>query len=132
VNYLTETVIHVDRYRSKEKHLCNGAVVEFLGVVRGEEKGRAISFLEYEAYAPMAEKIIHTLIEETKKKWPVRHIHILHRIGRVPAGETSLLIHVEAPHRGEAFEACRFLLEEVKREVPIWKKENVREASCRH
>lgn len=99
-----------------------GAVVCFLGVVRGTEEGRPIQALEYEAFQRMAEHQFHLLLDEVGKRWPVESVRVIHRIGVVKAGEPSLWIEVIAPHRGEAFAACQFLIDETKRVVPIWKK----------
>ena len=99
-----------------------GAVVCFLGVVRGTEEGRPIQALEYEAFQRMAEHQFHLLLDEVGKRWPVESARVIHRIGVVKAGEPSLWIEVIAPQRGEAFAACQFLIDEMKRVVPIWKK----------
>jgi molybdopterin synthase catalytic subunit len=99
-----------------------GAVIYFLGVVRGEEAGAAIQALEYEAFQQMAEHQFNLLFDEVEKRWPVTSIRLIHRVGIVKAGEPSLWVEVAAPHRGEAFAACQWLIDEMKRVVPIWKK----------
>jgi molybdopterin synthase catalytic subunit len=99
-----------------------GAAVCFLGVVRDTEEGRPISALEYEAFQPMAEHQFHLLFDQAQSRWPLESVRLVHRLGRVPAGETSLWIEVVAPHREEAFAACQFIVSEMKRVVPIWKK----------
>lgn len=99
----------------------SGAVVEFLGVVRGTEDGEPISHLDYEAYTPMAERIIGSLVTEAKQRWGLQGVHVRHRTGRVDIGEAAVLIRVESGHRAEAFEACRWLIDAVKHDVPIWK-----------
>ena len=99
-----------------------GAVVCFLGVVRGTEEGRPISGLEYETFAPMAQRQFHLLFDQAEARWPLESVRLVHRLGLVAAGETSLWIEVVAPHREEAFAACQFIITEMKRVVPIWKK----------
>lgn len=99
-----------------------GAVVYFLGVVRGTEAGQGISALDYEAFVPMAEHQFHKLFDELARRWPIESVRLVHRIGVVKVNAPSLWIEVIAPHRGEAFAACQWLIDEMKRVVPIWKK----------
>jgi molybdopterin synthase catalytic subunit len=99
-----------------------GAVVNFLGVVRGEEEGEPIQAIEYEAFQQMAGHQFNLLFDEIEKRWPVESVRLIHRIGRVETNEPSLWVEVIAPHRGEAFAACQWLIDEMKRVVPIWKK----------
>ena len=99
-----------------------GAVVYFLGVVRGTEGTANISALEYEAFQRMAEHQINLLLDEIPKRWPIESVRLVHRVGRVQVNEPSLWVEVVAPHRGEAFAACQWLIDELKRTAPIWKK----------
>jgi len=99
-----------------------GAVVTFLGVVRGTEQGAVIRALEYEAFQKMVEHQFALLFDQIEGRWPIHSIRLVHRIGRVLVGEPSLWVEVVAPHRGEAFAACQYLIDEMKRTVPIWKK----------
>jgi len=99
-----------------------GAVVCFLGVVRGEEAGAAITALEYEAFQRMVEHQFQLLFDDMAKRWPVESVRLVHRIGVVKVKEPSLWVEVVAPHRQEAFAACQWLIDEMKRVVPIWKK----------
>jgi molybdopterin synthase catalytic subunit len=99
-----------------------GAAVYFLGVVRGTEGNANIRALEYEMFQRMAEHQIGLLCDELAMRWPVESVRLVHRVGQVPAGEPSLWVEVVAPHRGEAFAACQWLIDEVKRVAPIWKK----------
>jgi molybdopterin synthase catalytic subunit len=99
-----------------------GAAVYFLGVVRGTEDKVAISALEYETFQRMAEHQIGLLFDELEKRWPIESVRLLHRIGLVKAGAPSLWVEVIAPHRGEAFAACQWLIDEMKCVAPIWKK----------
>ena len=99
-----------------------GAVVCFLGVVRGSEGDDAISAIDYEAFEPMARRQFELLFAELGQRWPVESVRLVHRIGVVPVNEPSLWAEVVAPHRAEAFDACQFLIDEMKKKVPIWKK----------
>ena len=99
-----------------------GAVVYFLGVVRGIEENQAISAIEYEAFLRMAEHQFNLLFDQMEKRWPIESVRLVHRIGVVRVNEPSLWVEVVAPHRGEAFAACQWLIDEMKRVVPIWKK----------
>jgi molybdopterin synthase catalytic subunit len=99
-----------------------GAVVYFMGVVRGTEAGQSIGALEYEAFQRMAEHQFHLLFDTMEKRWPVESVRLVHRCGVVQVSEPSLWVEVVAPHRAEAFAACQWLIDEMKRVVPIWKK----------
>lgn len=99
-----------------------GAAAYFAGVVRGSEEGAAITAIDYEAFHEMAEHQFHKLFDEMEKRWPVESVRLVHRIGVVKVNEPSLWVEVVAPHRGEAFAACQWLIDEMKRVVPIWKK----------
>lgn len=99
-----------------------GAVVNFLGFVRGSEDGKAISAIEYEAFEKMVTHQFGLLFDEMEKRWPVESVRLVHRVGVVKVNEPSLWVEVVAPHRGEAFAACQWLIDEMKRVVPIWKK----------
>ena len=99
-----------------------GAVVTFLGVVRNTEAGAAISALEYESFERMAGHQFNLLFDEMEKRWPIESVRLVHRIGVVKVNEPSLWVEVVAPHRGEAFAACQWLIDRMKQVVPIWKK----------
>jgi molybdopterin synthase catalytic subunit len=99
-----------------------GAVVCFLGFVRGTEGNANISALEYEVFQRMAEHQINLLLDEIAKRWPIESVRLVHRVGLVKVNEPSLWVEVVAPHRSEAFAACQWLIDELKRAVPIWKK----------
>lgn len=100
-----------------------GAIVTFVGTTRNHNEGRRVISLDYEAYPEMAEKELARLGEEAKRRWKIRRMGIIHRVGRVEITEPSVVIAVSAAHRGDAFQACRFAIEEIKKKVPIWKKE---------
>ena len=100
-----------------------GAIATFVGTTRNNNDGRKVIALDYEAYPEMAEKELFRLGEEAKRRWPICRMAIIHRIGPVQITEASVMIAVSAAHRDAAFAACRFAIEEIKRTVPIWKKE---------
>jgi len=99
-----------------------GAVVYFTGVVRESEESATIKAIEYETFQRMAEHQFGLLFDEMEKRWPVESVRLVHRVGVVKVNEPSLWVEVVAPHRGEAFAACQWLIDEMKRVVPIWKK----------
>jgi molybdopterin synthase catalytic subunit len=99
-----------------------GAVVYFVGVVRGTEETANIGALEYEAFQRMAEHQISLLLDKMAKRWPVESVRLVHRVGLVKVSEPSLWIEIVARHRGEAFATCQWLIDELKRVAPIWKK----------
>jgi molybdopterin synthase catalytic subunit len=101
----------------------SGAVALFYGVVRNENLGRAVLYLEYDAYPKMAVKKMREVADEVLARYLITDIGILHRIGRLEIGETSLLVAVSSGHRKEAFEACHYAVDRIKQIVPIWKKE---------
>jgi molybdopterin synthase catalytic subunit len=100
-----------------------GGIDLFLGTTRNHSKGKKVIKLEYEAYSLMALKLMGEIESEIRKRWNIHKISMIHRIGVVPVMEASVAIAVSAAHRKEAFEACRFAIDELKKRVPIWKKE---------
>jgi molybdopterin synthase catalytic subunit len=102
---------------------ADGAVCVFDGIVRNNTRGRETLYLDYEAKMPMALNEMRRLADEAVAKFGVRDVAVLHRLGRVQVGETSVLIVVASAHRGAAFEACRWVIDTLKKVVPIWKKE---------
>jgi molybdopterin synthase catalytic subunit len=113
------TQLELDRLKRPE----DGAAVVFEGVVRNNTRGRRTLYLDYEAYEPMAIKQMEALCEQARSQFVVRGITLVHRLGRLEIGETSVLIVVASAHRGPAFEACRWVIDTLKKTVPIWKKE---------
>jgi molybdopterin synthase catalytic subunit/molybdopterin converting factor small subunit len=102
-----------------------GGIAIFSGVVRNETQGRPVKFLEYEAHVAMAEVKMREIGQAIRARWPgVKRVAILHRVGRLDIGESSVLIAISAAHRAEAFEACRFAIDTLKTTVPMWKKEH--------
>jgi molybdopterin synthase catalytic subunit len=104
-------------------HSSVGGIAVFEGVVRDNARGKQVRYLEYDVYPEMAIKQIRTIIEEVQRRWGAGHVAVAHRVGRLEIGETSVIVVVATPHRAEAFEACRYLIDTLKTTVPIWKKE---------
>ena len=117
-----QPIDELELLRGREFSSEAGAVVYFLGVVRGTEEGSAIQAIAYEAFQKMVEHQFRLLFDEIEKRWPIHSVRLVHRIQTVLVGEPSLWVEVVAPHRGEAFAACQFLIDEMKKSVPIWKK----------
>ena len=103
---------------------ASGAVVLFYGVVRNHNEGRAVEYLEYEAYPELAERQLTAVAEEIQHRFAIDDIAIAHRIGRLEIGETSLLVAVASAHRADGFTACHAAVDRIKETVPIWKKEH--------
>ncbi|MDG2334243.1 MAG: molybdopterin converting factor subunit 1 [Myxococcota bacterium] len=103
--------------------LDTGGVVTFVGTVRDRARGHEIEFLEYEAYPEMAEREMEKIADEAAERWPGTRVAIAHRVGHLVIGDAAVVVVACAPHRGEAFEACRFAIDTLKVTVPIWKKE---------
>jgi molybdopterin synthase catalytic subunit len=107
---------------SRDEH---GAVALFLGTVRDHNDGKAVHGVNYEAYTEMAQRVLRQIVEEAHSRLPSHSLSIaaVHRIGELRVGDVSIAIAVSSPHRAEAFEACRYVIEEVKKRVSIWKEE---------
>ena len=120
---LTREPIDADRIVAAAKSGEDGAVVVFDGIVRNHSRGRRTLYLDYEAYEEMAVKQMRELGKKARERFGVRQVTMVHRLGRLEIGETSVLIVVASAHRSAAFEACRWLIDTVKQTVPIWKKE---------
>jgi molybdopterin converting factor subunit 1 len=116
--------IETDSILQRIKQPEDGAATIFEGVVRNNTRGRRTLYLDYEAYEDMALKRMEGLADRALAEFKIRDLAIVHRLGRLEIGETSILIVVASAHRGPAFEACRWLIDSVKRTVPIWKKEH--------
>jgi molybdopterin synthase catalytic subunit len=123
VGCLTRDPIRLDPLISTVMAPERGGVATFLGMVRNQHGGRAVTGLEYSAYEPMAEAVCRELLAEAESIWPVRAA-LSHRLGHLEIGDAAVGIAVAGPHRDEAFAACRHLIEELKRRVPIWKRES--------
>ena len=120
---LTREVIEAEKLVAAGKHGEDGAVVVFDGIVRNNTRGRRTLYLDYEAYEDMALKQMNQLAEQALAKFAVRHVTIVHRLGHLEIGESSVLVIVASAHRGAAFDACRWVIDTLKQTVPIWKKE---------
>lgn len=111
---------HLARARTTSSGI--GAVIYFLGIVRAQEGESEISAIDYEAFEKMAIHQFHKIFDDVEKRWPIESIRLVHRVGIVAVNEPSLWVEVTAPHRGEAFAACQFLIDKMKKVVPIWKR----------
>ncbi|MFL5657063.1 MAG: molybdenum cofactor biosynthesis protein MoaE [Ktedonobacteraceae bacterium] len=120
---LTREPLNRDALIEAVSHPGAGGLVVFEGVVRDNARGKQIRYLEYDAYPEMAEQQIRTIIAEAERHWGVEHVAVAHRFGRLEIGEASVIIAVATPHRAEAFDACRYIIDTLKTTVPIWKKE---------
>lgn len=123
VCYLTPDPINVDAIIDVVRTVADGALCVFHGVVRENSRNRTVRYLEYDAYPAMAERKMAAILDEVAERWPAQRAGIVHRTGLVAIGEASVVIVVASPHRGESFDACRYIIDRVKAEVPIWKKE---------
>jgi molybdopterin synthase catalytic subunit len=121
--HLTPHPIDVQKITETVRRSHCGAIVTFLGTVRDLTDGRTTVALDYEAHPGLAEKLMAQIDEETRKRWPVGELVLIHRTGHLAVGEISVALAVSCPHRTEAFEACRFVIDRLKEVVPIWKKE---------
>lgn len=104
-------------------HPGAGGIVVFEGVVRDNARGKQVRYLEYDVYPEMAVQQIREIVAEAERRWGVERVAVAHRIGRLEIGEASVIIVVALPHRAEAFDACRYIIDTLKTTVPIWKKE---------
>ncbi len=102
----------------------SGAIVTFDGTVRDNARGKPVTHLYYDAYSEMALKELQKIRHQAMQRWPLDEMSIVHRIGRMEIGESSVFVAVSSAHRGDAFEACRFAIDTLKTTVPIWKKEH--------
>ncbi len=127
---LVRTTIETPEIVAQLKAATDGAVVVFEGIVRNHSAGRTTLYLEYEAYEAMAMGKMHEIGAEMRQKFSIRRFAMIHRLGRLEIGETAVLIAVCSAHRAAAFDACRFGIDTLKRNVPIWKKEFFRDGAA--
>ncbi|MGV3754824.1 MAG: molybdenum cofactor biosynthesis protein MoaE [Verrucomicrobiota bacterium] len=118
----TEAIDEAKLVTSRTMSPGMGAAIYFAGVVRAAEGKDTIRAIDYEAFEVMARHQFGKIFDEVEKRWPIESVRLVHRIGIVQVNEASLWIEVISPHRGEAFAACQWIIEEMKRVVPIWKK----------
>jgi molybdopterin synthase catalytic subunit len=123
MSYLTDEPIDTAALVRRVMRPSDGAYVLFDGVVRNHHEGHAVESILYEAYRPMAEKEIDKIVTNTSDQYPDVAMSVLHRLGHLGVGDSSIAIVCAAPHRAEAFAACRMLIDRIKETVPIWKKE---------
>ena len=122
---ITEKEIVPGRVLNEVMDVGAGGVALFLGTVRDRSEAGKVVEIDYESYVEMAERNLHEIEEDVLRKWPVKKIKIVHRIGRLRLGEVSVAVALSTPHRAEAFEACRYAIDRIKRDVPIWKREKL-------
>ena len=120
---ITREPIQIADLRKRLLEGNSGAVVVFDGVARNNTKGRRTLFLEYEGYEPMSLRTMEQIGAEVHERWPINHLGIIHRLGRIEISESSVVIIVTSAHRKIAFEACHYAIDRLKKLVPIWKKE---------
>ncbi|GCE13285.1 molybdenum cofactor biosynthesis protein MoaE [Tengunoibacter tsumagoiensis] len=120
---LTEQPLQREQLVAAVAHSSLGGIVIFEGVVRDNARGKQVRYLEYDVYKEMAEEQIRAIVITAGEKWGVERVAVAHRTGRLEIGEASVIIVVGTPHRAEAFEACRYIIDTLKATVPIWKKE---------
>src|SRR5207249_504366 len=123
MSYLTRSPISLDALLAEVSSAACGGTCLFLGTVRNGPDEQGVTAIEYSAYEAMVEAEFGQLLADAGARWPEARIAVRHRLGVIPSGEASIAIAAAAPHRAGAFEACRFVIEEVKRRIPVWKKE---------
>jgi len=126
--HLTTEPLRLDRLVAEVLSPERGGVATFIGVVRNHHDGRSVVRLEYSAYDAMAEAECQRIVAEAEERWPVR-VAVEHRIGKLEVGDAAVMVAAAAAHRAQAFEACRYVIEELKRRVPVWKREHFRDGS---
>ena len=120
---ITEKPLVPQEFISKINKRHNGALTVFMGTVRDFQGKTRLDYMEYDAYKEMAERKMAEIVEEAKARWNTQDVAVAHRIGRLKLTDISVIVAVGTPHRPEAFAACRFIIDRIKEEVPIWKKE---------
>ena len=123
MTYLTDQPIDASALVKSVMRRCDGAYVLFEGVVRDHHEGKAVESIFYDAYRPMAEKEIDSILREVQAQFPDVALAVVHRLGHLVVGDASIAIVAASPHRAESFAACRLVIDRIKETVPIWKKE---------
>jgi len=126
--FLTHEPLDPGAVQAEVSAASRGGIASFVGVVRDHHGGRAVTGLSYSAYEPMAELVCAEIVVEAERRWPVR-LAIRHRLGELSVGDFAVVVAAAGGHRDEAFAACRYAIEEVKRRVPIWKRETYADGS---
>jgi molybdopterin synthase catalytic subunit len=124
---LTQERIDVAKVLDSVRSETAGGVVHFLGTIRNDG---GIDGLQYDSYPVMAQKILESIASEARRRWPVEEVSVVHRVGWIPVGEEAVVVAVGSAHRAEAFEACRYVIDTLKRDAPIWKIEGGKRAAC--
>lgn len=128
--YLTDAPLNLGELVAEVCAKDRGAVLVFLGLVRNSPEDGDVTEIDYSSYPEMAEAEFGRIVGEAAARWPQARVSLRHRLGRVPVGEASIAIAVGAPHRAEAYDASRYVIEETKRRVPLWKKERFSDGSA--
>jgi molybdopterin synthase catalytic subunit len=123
MKYFTREPLSLERLVAEVSSPACGGTCVFLGTVRNGPAEGGVTAIEYSAYEAMVEAEFERLLADARGRWPDVRIGVRHRLGTIPVGEASIAIAAAAPHRAQAFDACRFVIEEVKRRIPVWKKE---------
>ena len=123
-NRLTTEPIDISKLESQLDDPACGGVVIFVGKVRNHHEGKAVQALSYEAYAPMVEKTFRQIGEEAVARFGVKSVNIVHRVGNLTIGDVAVWVGVQSAHRAEAFDACRYAINQLKERAPIWKREH--------
>ena len=123
MTYLTDSAIDAQALVRRVMRNSDGAYVLFEGVVRNHHEGKAVESIFYDAYRPMAEKEMEKIVREIEAQFPDVALAVVHRLGQLVVGDSSIAIVAASPHRAEAFGACRMMIDRIKETVPIWKKE---------
>src|SRR5579863_8538947 len=134
---LHQTTLQPEQLRKELQHPACGGYAAFEGWVRDHNEGRTVLRLEYEAFAPLAQREAERILAEAQQRFGVTHACCAHRVGPLTVGELAVWVGVSAAHRGEAFDACRYIIDEVKHRLPIWKKEHYQDGdsgwvNCEH
>jgi molybdopterin synthase catalytic subunit len=124
-----EEPVHPESINQSLHSTENGALVTFTGQARDRSRGKDVTHLFYEIYDEMANREMEKIVDEALEKWDITGCGVVHRYGRVEAGETSIHIAVTSAHRDDSFQACRFIIDEIKKRVPVWKQEWYRDGS---
>lgn len=127
---VTESVIDPQKVLGRVGDDADGATLLFLGVVRDHADGRSVSGMMYEAYVEMAEPVLATIAAEAAERLGTDRLAVVHRVGDLDIGEVSVAIAASSPHRAEAFDATRYVIEEIKKRLPVWKKEHYTDGSA--
>jgi molybdopterin synthase catalytic subunit len=121
---IVERPIDATALTAEVASIASGATVVFIGTVRDMNDGRDVTALDYKAYTSMAERELSSIVGEAETRWTSSRIVCEHRVGSLTLGDASVVIAASHPHRGEAFDACRYVIEELKKRLPVWKREH--------